>query len=253
MLNDKNSFAIALALILVLSLFMWTNALSNSGNATSFILSPAGGDPKGGGGGKTTTYCGNVNAEAQAAGKDGCADNAVCGEGSCCDYELAAGTNTPTGKCICEEIKNPCGTDNKKCMACMGYAEAGGSTINDDCMKYAMCAAKNRVGDKDFGSPKNECDAVAQGNGKQFNVYSCVCNNQSSNQKYCDCCAGKFKNDAEKAEADKAKKIAENLDCSGFPANSFRNAGMRAPINGQGKACTKVSTPACPTLDFYAC
>ncbi|MBM3281960.1 MAG: hypothetical protein FJY86_01290 [Candidatus Diapherotrites archaeon] len=247
MLNDRSAVIITLFLITGVALSLVNSAVpSTSGNATSFVLS-GGEDPPGG---ETPTACGTVDYAAKNAGKDGCANKTTCGAGSCCDYELAA-DGSLTGNCVCEENKNPCGTDEKKCLACMGYAEGGGTKINDDCMKYVMCTAKNRIGDKDFGNPKTACEAVAQGDGKQYNPYKCVCDNQSSNQKYCKCCSGTITNELEKKEAEKAREQAKNLDCSGFSANAFNNAGMDSWAK---KNCKPVAPPtACPTFDFYVC
>ena len=171
----------------------------------------------------------------------------------CCDYKKNAEGGL-LQECVCKDNVNPC-TDEKKCAACMAYAEGGGTNIPDECMSAIMCAIKNRVKDGGTHKPKVKtiCEAVAQGDGGQFNAYKCVCNAGDQNQKYCKCCAETL-TDPEKAEYDKAADQYDNLDCSGFEANTFNNAGDKSWAS---RRCTRVTPPkqfaACATFDFYKC
>ena len=184
-----------------------------------------------------------------------CPDRQTVNEASvkqCCDYEKDDQGNLQK-KCKCKDNVNPC-TSEKKCTTCMAYAEAGGTTIPNECMGAVMCTIKNRVNNPKHKPPvKSECEAVAQGDGQQYNPYKCVCNGKYANQKYCKCCAGQLTG-AEKDEYDNAAGQYDNLDCSKFPANTFNNAGMNSWAS---RNCRRITPPAplskCKTFDFYEC
>ncbi len=171
----------------------------------------------------------------------------------CCDYKKDA-QGELMRECVCKDNVNPC-TDEKKCASCMAYAEAGGSNIDDSCMSAVMCALKNRAKEGSTHRPrvKTICEAVAQGNGQQFNPYKCVCNAKYPNQKYCKCCADQLTED-EKKEWEKAQNQYDALDCSGFDANTFNNAGDNSWASAH---CKKVTPPdsfsGCAVFDFYQC
>ena len=118
-----------------------------------------------------------------------------------------------------------------------------------------LSVLKNRVKEGSTHRPKVKtiCEAVAQGDGNQFNPYKCVCNAKYPNQKYCKCCAETL-TDPEQEEYEKAAGQYDSLDCSGFEANTFNNAGM----NSWAKRNCKPVKPsqqfaACSTFDFYQC
>ncbi len=173
----------------------------------------------------------------------------------CCDYKKGASGGL-TKECECKDNVNPC-TNEKKCATCMAYAEAGGTRIDDSCMTAVMCTLKNRVDPGSTHKPKVKtmCEAVAQQDGNQYNAYKCVCNAKDRNQKYCKCCAGTLTGD-EKKEWEEAQGLygSLGLDCSGFDANTFNNAGMNSWAKGN---CKKVTPPdnlaGCATFDFYKC
>ncbi len=183
---------------------------------------------------------------------DHCFDDASCNPKnqekedwkSCCDY-----TQGSTTSCSCKSNGNPC-TDPKKCAACMAYAEAGGS--GDPCMWAVLCSISNRVNDDRF--PHKVCDVVSQGNGKQYNAYSCVCNSQAKNQKYCKCCRGELTG-KEKEEYDKAYNMLNNFDqgeCKSLGITHFNAAGQNSWASNQA-SCTKVTFEKCAAFDFYKC
>ena len=187
--------------------------------------------------------------------------------GSCANTgEYCAPKEGTTNECKCRKNNpavtiqgHPTATENKKCTYCMAYAEAGGANIPDDCMMAVACVIHNRVNDKKY-KPRvsNACEAVARGEGKQFNPYLCVGDATYSNQKYCNCASDTISNKQELLEARAAKNIVEHLDCSAFPATYFNNVGstprwMKKAL--EEKRCWKVPAPgACQsTFEFFAC
>ena len=139
-----------------------------------------------------------------------------------------------THECICR-ASNPCVTvqghptaaENLKCMACMAYAEAGGANIPDGCMWAVACVIDNRVKTRSYRPRvQNACEAVAQGDGLQFEAYRCAGDLQYANQKYCNCGRGTITNPAELQEVNSATAIVQNLDCTGFSATFYNNVGQ---------------------------
>ncbi len=161
----------------------------------------------------------------------------VC-TGSCTDANtyctLKEGT---TNQCDCRQNNpcvygrqdNPTSLDNRHCLFCMGFAEARGQ--GEGCVRAGMCVIRNRVNNPNYRPHvSSECEAVAQGDGKQFSPYNCAGDPTYLNQGYCQCCTGKV-GKGEEDEAVAAGRIAENLDCTGFNSLYFWTDNPNTPGN----------------------
>jgi RHS repeat-associated protein len=151
---------------------------------------------------------------------------------------------------------NPCGTDECKCLGCMVFAEARGTS--EACQKAVADVIKLRAWRADPKDPtgftkyRSFCEVVAERDGGEFIGYT--------TQNYKDCCADKCINTKggpqDKTERDRSFKFSECDTAAGSyvgNANYFFSGStpdwIKAKIK-EGKA-TEVTVPGCDKFKFY--
>jgi len=186
----------------------------------------------------------------------------VCGtEGhtkKCCDW--VENPDSGEDECACNTpFENPCGDDPARCVACMAYAEAGGTQTTgsgDSCITGAICTM--------FGDWKNNqdidslCDAVSDysGDAARYTPYNCVCNkdmrqDDGGNEGYCRCCTG----DMSEEEQESFDHVQDLVNQFMADPDAFCSEGIPTGFTSGGRVpggCTRMY-PQCTQTTYYNC